>query len=108
MPNFSMADVNGKQVSLSDLKDKVVLFDFWSTTCGPCVALTPKINALYEELKSSNRFVVVGVSDDKEKLLAVNYFKNNKLEWINLYDGYRNPDGLFKQFGVFGKPQWHN
>ena len=56
VPNFSMADVNGKQVSLSDLKDKVVLFDFWSTTCGPCVALTPA-SMLY--MKNSKAAIVL-------------------------------------------------
>ncbi len=63
-PNFTLADVNGKMVSLSDFKGKVVLLDFWASWCPPCRAANPKQVKLYNELKDKG-FVILGVSVDK-------------------------------------------
>lgn len=67
--NFTFKDVQGKSVSLSDYKGKVVLLDFWATWCPPCRKEIPGFIELYNTYKSRG-FVVIGVSMDEADDLA--------------------------------------
>ncbi len=62
-PAFTLPDINGKKVSLSDFKDKVVLLNFWATWCGPCKAEMPSLNNLSTTFKNEG-FVVLAISID--------------------------------------------
>ena len=61
--NFTLKDINGKDVSVSSYKDKVILLDFWATWCAPCKIEIPAFIDLYNKYKSRG-FVVLGVSMD--------------------------------------------
>jgi len=63
--NFSVKDINGKDVRLSQYKGQVVLVNFWATWCVPCRIEIPSLNALYRDYKERG-FVVLGVSVDSE------------------------------------------
>ena len=65
-PSFSLRDINGKQVSLSDYEDKVVLVNFWATWCGPCQAEMPHLQKMYVELEEQG-FVVLSISADNAR-----------------------------------------
>lgn len=58
--NFTLMSANGGEISLEDYQGKFVLVNFWATWCPPCVKEMPALNALHNELKSTN-FRVVGV-----------------------------------------------
>jgi peroxiredoxin len=63
-PDFSLPGVDGRTVRLSDYSGKsVVLIDFWSTTCDPCMAEMPHLVELYKKHKDKG-FVVLAVSLD--------------------------------------------
>lgn len=64
--DFTYPDVNGKMVSLSDFKGKVVLLDIWATWCGPCRGELPYLKKLEEEMEGTD-LVVIGVSTDVQK-----------------------------------------
>jgi thiol-disulfide isomerase/thioredoxin len=57
--------VDGRAVSLKDLRGKVVLVDFWATWCGPCMHEVPNVVATYKQLRD-NGFEIVGISLDKD------------------------------------------
>jgi peroxiredoxin len=63
--NFTVKDINGKDVRLSQYKGKVVLLNFWATWCKPCRVEIPALTALYRDYKDQG-FVVLGVSVDSE------------------------------------------
>lgn len=62
-PDFTLATLDGKQARLSDYKGSVVLIDFWSTTCDPCMIEMPHLVELYKKNKDRG-FVVLAVSAD--------------------------------------------
>ena len=87
--NFSFPDKEGKMVSLSDFKGKVVLVDVWATFCGPCKALIPALNQLEEELHDNKDLVFIGVAQDgpraKETWLKI--IKDQQMGGIQLFAG---------------------
>jgi peroxiredoxin len=69
-PDFSLQSVDGKTVRLSDYTGKsVVLLDFWSTTCDPCMVEMPHLVDLYKANKDKG-FVVLAISLDGPESLA--------------------------------------
>jgi peroxiredoxin len=78
-PDFSLPSTDGRTVHLSDYLGKsVVLIDFWSTTCDPCMAEMPYLVDLYKAKKAKG-FVVLAVSlDGPESLADVNRVVHDK------------------------------
>jgi len=72
-PSFTLQDLNGKPVSLSDFKGKVVILDFWATWCPPCVIEIPHFIELYEQYKDQG-FAMVGISLDSAGISVVKSF----------------------------------
>jgi len=62
-PDITMPDINGKKRSLSDLKGKIVLLDFWASWCGPCRRANPHVVEVYKKYKDQG-FDVFSVSLD--------------------------------------------
>ncbi len=62
-PDFTLATLDGNQARLSDYKGSVVLIDFWSTTCDPCMIEMPHLVEMYKQHKDRG-FVVLAISAD--------------------------------------------
>lgn len=63
LPEFSVKDLQGKEISSVELRGKVVLIDFWATWCQPCKKEMPGYQALLDKY-GSKRFAVVGFKFD--------------------------------------------
>ncbi|MBO9730640.1 MAG: AhpC/TSA family protein [Chitinophaga sp.] len=84
-PGFTLPDVNGKQVSLSDYKGKYVLIDFWASWCAPCRAQNPYLKAAYEKFKDKN-FTILSVSADEKKDKWLQAMEEDKQPWTQVCD----------------------
>lgn len=76
--DFTLPALDGTTVHLSDYRGKVVLLDFWSTTCDPCLAAMPHLVELYKKEKEKG-FVVLAISlDGPESRAAVSSVVHDK------------------------------
>jgi peroxiredoxin len=99
--DFTLPDINGKKVNLSEFRGKVVLLNFWATWCGPCRAEMPSLNNLYNEFKDKG-FVVLAVSVDASEKPVKSFEKELKLSFPVLMD--KNKAVSFDEYGVLGLP----
>jgi peroxiredoxin len=84
-PEISLMDKDGNTVTLSSLKGKVVLIDFWASWCGPCKAILPSVVKLYNKYKAQG-LVVVGISVDTDRDAWLRTAKAYKLPYTLLND----------------------
>jgi thiol-disulfide isomerase/thioredoxin len=81
-PEINLASHNGGNLSLSSLKGKVVLIDFWASWCGPCRQENPNVVKMYNKYKDKG-FTVYSVSLDKDKTKWLNAIQQDGLVWPN-------------------------
>jgi peroxiredoxin len=87
-PAWKLQRANGplNSLSLSDLKGKTVIMDFWSTTCPPCLMEIPILKRVAADYKDKN-LVVVGVSVGGDSLEKINAFtKRKKIDYPIVVD----------------------
>jgi thiol-disulfide isomerase/thioredoxin len=71
------------KVRLSDFKDKLILLDFWGTTCGSCIAALPGLDSLQKKYKDRIQVITVTKLDSKEKVIST-LQRNSKTSQIKL------------------------
>lgn len=81
-PEISLKDPNGKIITLSSLKGKIVLVDFWASWCGPCRKENPNVVRLYSKYKDKG-FTVFSVSLDEDPSDWKQAIKADGLVWPN-------------------------
>jgi len=81
--DFTMKDVSGKDISLSQYKGKVILLDFWATWCGPCKIEIPGFVELQDKY-GKDGLQVIGVSVDDTPEQLVPYVKQLKMNYVVL------------------------
>ena len=90
-PDFTLFDTEGNTFSLSSLRGKWVVLDFWATWCGPCLASMPHLKDYYQ--KYAGKFEIVGIANQSEEEAWVKMVKEMELPWINVI----NPKGVSKE-----------
>jgi peroxiredoxin len=85
-PGFSIKDLNGKIVNLSDYKGKYVLLDFWASWCVPCRQESPGLVKAYQKFKGK-QFQIISVSSDVKEPNWRKAITDDKLDgWIHVCD----------------------
>ncbi|MBW8050998.1 MAG: redoxin domain-containing protein [Cytophagales bacterium] len=102
-PEITLPDLDGKMVSLSSTRGKVVLLDFWASWCAPCRKSNPEIVKIYQKFKDKG-FTVFGVSLDNRKVMWEKAIKKQKLTWINVSDLKGRQNAAARLYKIFKTP----
>jgi peroxiredoxin len=99
-PDFSFPDLDGKIVSLSDYKGKLVLLNIWATWCRPCVSEMPSMEKLYNKFKKED-FEILAVSiDTKGKKVVAPFMELHNLSFKALLDTQGTIQEAYRTTGI--------
>ncbi len=116
MPDWSMTDMNGKEVKFADLRGKIIVMDFWASWCVPCKASFPGMKLAVEHYKADPNVVFYFVDTEEAgssyKQQVAQYMKDNRYPFNVLFDnktqGSKTNDEVFaricKAFTISGIP----
>jgi thiol-disulfide isomerase/thioredoxin len=99
-PEFKLADLDGKSITLADAHGKVVLLNFWATWCGPCRAEIPDLIELQTKYKDQLQIIGLTVDDDDADVVK----KVVEASGINYQVALASPEIRLKYGGIAALP----
>jgi thiol-disulfide isomerase/thioredoxin len=101
-PDFSIADINSKKISLAKLKEstRFILLDFWASWCGPCLATIPVLKEMAANYTAEN-LTIIGISLDRDLRDLKKTVAAQKMTWPQIQDV---EDDMSNKFGAFKIP----
>lgn len=102
-PDFTLTDPQGNAVTMSSVKGKIKIIDFWASWCGPCRLNNPALRKLYDELYPLG-LEIIGVSLDTNKAAWEKAIEKDGLTWINVSSLKGWKCDLISLYNVTGVP----
>jgi peroxiredoxin len=100
-PEFSLKDLNGKVVTLSAYKGKIVILNFWATWCKYCKQEMPDLNKLNKTLEKDGKTVILEVDSGEGNKVVKDYLTANHIDMTVLLD---SDSTITQEYGVTGFP----
>lgn len=98
--DFTLNDINGNPLSLSSLRGKYVILDFWGSWCGPCVKGIPDMKTYYSKYK--NKLEILGIDCNESEAAWKNAVTKYEIPWLNVYNP--STSTLINDYGIMGYP----
>ncbi len=98
-PDFKLKTLDGKQVSLSGLRGKVVLINFWASWCPPCKEEIPLFEEVYKKYRDKG-FEILAISTDSSIDALKDFLKDHKISFTVLLDNGK----VSNLYGIQGLP----
>ena len=105
-PDFKSETLEGKILSLTELKGKFVLIEFWGTWCGPCYPEIPHLKKLWDVHGDSN-LVIIGVALDENEATVNNVINEQEMFWPQILQPDQFDGELVDLFNVTGVPRMY-
>lgn len=99
-PQTTFVTLTGKTISMADLKGKVVLVNFWATTCGTCVKEMPDLVNTYNTFKSKDFEMVAVAMDYDPPAQVLNFATQKALPFPVMHDGFNKVATAFRHKGI--------
>ncbi len=102
-PNFTLKNLEGEDVSLSDFRGKWVILDFWGAWCPWCIKGFPRLKDAYEQYKTE--LEVIGIDCNDKVEAWKNAVKKYELPWVQVYNPETGADSkILSDYAVQGFP----
>lgn len=101
--DFTLEDINGQQITLSSLRGKHVLLDFWASWCGPCIKSFPHLKTIYEQHCDKLEILGIACHDKQDKWRTT--VDKYELPWLHVFDA-DDKNGVGASYGVLGVPTY--
>jgi len=98
-PEFKLADIVGKEVSLEQLKGKVIFLDFWATWCAPCRDELPELEALFKKYQGQG-LIVIGVNVDATAAIIAKFLDKKHITFPMLIDAKGEAGDAYRVTGL--------
>ena len=102
-PDFTLPDLDGNLITMSSIKGKIKIIDFWASWCGPCRMNNPALRKIYQEFHSKG-LEIIGVSLDSNKVGWKKAIEKDGLDWINVSSLKGWDCDVVRQYNVKGVP----
>lgn len=101
-PDFTLNDINGKPLTLSSLRGKYVVIDFWGSWCGWCIKGMPKMKEYYQ--KYSGKFEILGVDCNEPEDRWKAAVEQLQLPWLHVYNPRNSVNDVCVKYAIKGFP----
>lgn len=98
-PDIVGADLDGRELKLSDYRGKVVVLSFWGSWCPHCQEILPQERSLVTHLKD-RPFALLGVNNDEDRELAAKFAEKEQMTWPSWWDGDPKTGKIATQWNV--------
>lgn len=101
-PDFTLNDLNGNPLSLSSLRGKYVILDFWGTWCVWCIKGIPTLKEYYAKYKDKLEILSIDCNDSEEKWKEG--VAKHEMPWLHVYQSYDGDTQTLMLYAVQGFP----